>query len=87
MSDKKRKTGLHEALTQWEKSTLADTLQRAPERQVKFITASSDEVNRLYTPLDLLDFDYLDELGLPGEYPYTRAVHATGQRGRLWTMR
>jgi len=87
MSDKKRKTGLHEALSQWEKSTLADTLQRAPERQAKFITASSDEVNRLYTPLDLPDFDYLDELGLPGEYPYTRAVHATGQRGRLWTMR
>jgi methylmalonyl-CoA mutase N-terminal domain/subunit len=87
MSDKKRKTGLQEALSQWEKSTLADTLKRAPERQEKFITASSDEVNRLYTPLDLSDFDYLDELGLPGEYPYTRAVHATGHRGRLWTMR
>ena len=45
------------------------------------------EPDRLYTPLDLSDFDYLDELGLPGEYPYTRAVHATGHRGRLWTMR
>jgi methylmalonyl-CoA mutase, N-terminal domain len=87
MSDKKRKSGLQGALSQWEKSTLADTLKRAPERQEKFITASSDEVNRLYTPLDLSDFDYLDELGLPGEYPYTRAVHATGHRGRLWTMR
>jgi methylmalonyl-CoA mutase N-terminal domain/subunit len=87
MSDKKRKTDLHEALSQWEKSTLADTLKRAPERQSKFITASSDDVNRLYTPLDLPDFDYLDQLGLPGEYPYTRGVHATGQRGRLWTMR
>jgi len=87
MSDQKRMTDLHEALSQWEKSTLADTIQRAPERQAKFITASSDEVNRLYTPLDLPDFDYLDELGLPGEYPYTRGVHATGHRGRLWTMR
>jgi methylmalonyl-CoA mutase, N-terminal domain len=87
MSDQKRKANLDEALSQWERSTLADTLKRAPERQVKFITASSDEVNRLYTPLDLPDFDYLDELGLPGEYPYTRAIHATGQRGRLWTMR
>ena len=87
MSGKKRKTDLHEALSQWEKSTLADTIQRAPERQNKFITASSDEVNCLYTPLDLPDFDYLDELGLPGEYPFTRAIHATGQRGRLWTMR
>jgi len=87
MTVKKRLADLHEALSQWEKSTLADILQRAPERQAKFITASSDEVNRLYTPLDLTDFDYLDELGLPGEYPYTRAIHATGQRGRLWTMR
>ena len=87
MAEKKRKIDLQEALSQWEQSTLADTLKRAPERQEKFITASSDEVNRLYTPLDLPDFDYLEELGLPGEYPYTRAVHATGQRGRLWTMR
>jgi methylmalonyl-CoA mutase N-terminal domain/subunit len=87
MTDQKRLADLHEALSEWEKSTLEDTLQHAPERQSKFITASSDEVNRLYTPLDLPDFDYLDELGLPGEYPYTRAIHATGQRGRLWTMR
>ena len=87
MSDKKPKKNLHEALSQWEQTTLADTLHQTPERQSKFITASSDEVNRLYTPLDLQDFNYLEELGLPGEYPFTRAVHATGQRGRLWTMR
>jgi len=87
MSDQKRKTDIRVALSQWEKSTLADTIQHAPERQEKFITVSSDEVNRLYTPLDLPDFDYLDDLGLPGEYPYTRAIHATGHRGRLWTMR
>jgi methylmalonyl-CoA mutase N-terminal domain/subunit len=87
MSDQKRTTRLTEALSRWEKSTLADTLRRAPERQEKFITASSKEVNRLYTPIDLPDFDYLDELGLPGEFPYTRGVHSTGHRGRLWTMR
>ncbi|MGZ6347076.1 MAG: acyl-CoA mutase large subunit family protein [Anaerolineales bacterium] len=87
MAEKKRKMDLKGAFSQWEQSTLADTLKRAPERQEKFITASSDEVNRLYTPLDLDGFDYLGELGLPGEYPYTRAIHATGQRGRLWTMR
>ena len=87
MSDQKPATMLGDALFQWEKSTLADTLQRSPERQEKFITASSDEVNRLYTPLDLPDFDYLNDLGMPGEYPYTRGIHATGQRGRLWTMR
>ena len=87
MSEKKRKNGLHEAFSRWEKTTLSETLRQTPERQEKFITASSDEVSRLYTPLDLNGFDYMDELGLPGEYPYTRAVHATGQRGRLWTMR
>jgi methylmalonyl-CoA mutase N-terminal domain/subunit len=78
---------LNEELTRWEKSTLADTLQKAPERLEEFITASSEVVNRLYTPLDLQDFDYLEDLGLPGEFPFTRAIHATGQRGRLWTMR
>src|SRR5205085_1976060 len=52
-----------------------------------FITTSSEPVERLYTPLDLPDFDYLEDLGFPGEYPYTRGVHATGHRGKLWTMR
>jgi methylmalonyl-CoA mutase N-terminal domain/subunit len=44
-------------------------------------------VERLYTPLDLADFDYLNDLGFPGEYPYTRGVHPTLHRGKLWTMR
>jgi methylmalonyl-CoA mutase N-terminal domain/subunit len=87
MSDSKQQDDLRRAQAKWEKGMLASTLKRIPERQEKFITASSDEVNRLYTPLDLPDFDYLNDLGLPGEYPFTRAVHATGQRGRLWTMR
>ena len=72
---------------QWEETTLKPTLARAPERQEKFITTSSEVVSRLYTPLDLPDFDYLQDLGFPGEYPFTRGVHATGHRGRLWTMR
>ncbi|KAF0108083.1 MAG: methylmalonyl-CoA mutase N-terminal domain [Anaerolineaceae bacterium] len=87
MSDSKQQDALRKAQAEWEEKTLAPTLQRAPERQTKFITTSSDEVDRLYTPLDLPDFDYLDDLGLPGEYPYTRGVHATGYRGKLWTMR
>jgi methylmalonyl-CoA mutase N-terminal domain/subunit len=44
-------------------------------------------INRLYTPLDIADLDYLADLGLPGEYPFTRGVHASGYRGKLWTMR
>ena len=41
----------------------------------------------VYTPLDVADLDYAAELGMPGEYPYTRGIHATGYGGRLWTMR
>src|SRR5689334_8508186 len=58
-----------------------------PERDQDFMTTSSKPVERLYTPLDLPDFDYMDDLGFPGEYPFTRGVHATGHRGKLWTMR
>nr|MBN1228697.1 methylmalonyl-CoA mutase family protein [Anaerolineae bacterium] len=74
-------------LKQWEQSTLAHTLSHKPERYPEFITASSAPVERLYTPVDLPEFDYVAELGFPGEYPFTRGVHATMHRGRLWTMR
>ena len=57
------------------------------ERQDSFITNSGVPVERLYTPLDIADLDYIRDLGFPGEYPYTRGVHITGYRGRLWTMR
>jgi methylmalonyl-CoA mutase N-terminal domain/subunit len=57
------------------------------ERDVRFMTTSSEPVERLYTPRDFGDDEYVDKLGFPGEWPYTRGVHATGYRGRLWTMR
>ena len=57
------------------------------ERQDSFITTSGVPVKHLYTPLDIADLDYIQDLGFPGEYPYTRGVHITGYRGRLWTMR
>jgi methylmalonyl-CoA mutase N-terminal domain/subunit len=60
---------------------------RQPERQPRFMTTSSDPVERLYTPEDFRDDEYMDKLGFPGQWPYTRGVHPTGQRGRLWTMR
>lgn len=75
------------ALEKWEGTTLKASLERLPERQPSFITASSEPVRRLYTPLDVQDMDYLNDLGLPGEYPYTRGVHPTLHRSRLWTMR
>ncbi len=58
-----------------------------PELQSRFMTTSSEEIDPLYTPASIEDFDYLNELGLPGEYPYTRGVYRNMYRGRLWTMR
>jgi methylmalonyl-CoA mutase N-terminal domain/subunit len=71
----------------WEKTTLQKTLDRFGERQAEFVTISSAPVERLYTPADIADFDYERDLGFPGQYPFTRGVHPTLYRGRLWTMR
>jgi len=56
------------------------TLVKNPERK-------EFAVNRLYTPLDTENFNYITNLGFPGEYPFTRGVQPTMYRGRLWTMR
>lgn len=66
---------------------VAKTLQKMPERKPAFVNTSGIPVERVYTPLDLEDFDYLEKLGFPGEYPYTRGVQPTAYRGRFWTMR
>ncbi|HML23116.1 MAG TPA: methylmalonyl-CoA mutase family protein [Aggregatilinea sp.] len=75
------------ARDQWEHTTLNDATRRQPERPASFTTISGRPVQRVYTPLDVAEQDYLRDLGLPGEYPFTRGVHATGYRGKLWTMR
>ena len=77
---------LNQALQDWEQTTLEGTLSRYPERYDQFITTSGEPVERLYTPLDGSD-EYAGELGFPGAYPFTRGVHPTMHRGRLWTMR
>jgi methylmalonyl-CoA mutase N-terminal domain/subunit len=74
-------------LKRGEKTRLADTLKRFPERREIFETTSGIELNRVYTPLDLEGFDYFENLGFPGEYPFTRGVQPTMYRGRFWTMR
>ncbi|HWP81108.1 MAG TPA: methylmalonyl-CoA mutase family protein [Bacteroidota bacterium] len=56
-------------------------------RNVKFTTVSGEPIEMLYTPLDVEKTNFLSDIGYPGEYPYTRGVHATGYRGKLWTMR
>jgi methylmalonyl-CoA mutase, N-terminal domain len=71
----------------WEENTLRPSVENSPERQVEFTTISGHPIRRLYTPADLGDWDADRDLGLPGEPPYTRGIHATMYRGRLWTMR
>ncbi|MCL6521479.1 MAG: methylmalonyl-CoA mutase family protein [Firmicutes bacterium] len=66
----------------WEASA-----EGAPRRRERFLTPSGIEVQALYTPEELAGDDYLERLGFPGRYPFTRGVHPTMYRGRLWTMR
>src|SRR5215813_14627222 len=87
MYDKKKLEELKASIEQWEETSLKKALSSLPERADEFITTSSEPINRLYTPLDVADMDYASDLGLPGEYPYTRGVHPTLHRGKLWTMR
>ncbi len=87
MFDQNKLANLHDQEEKWAKTTLQETLDAHPERRETFITTSSVPVERLYTPLDIGDMDYERDLGFPGEYPFTRGVHPTMYRGRLWTMR
>jgi methylmalonyl-CoA mutase N-terminal domain/subunit len=87
MFDQDKLKALKKQEEQWEKTIVQNTLEKHPERLARFMTTSSAPVERLYTPLDVADLDYQRDLGFPGEYPYTRGVHSTMHRGRLWTMR
>ncbi|MFQ5813905.1 MAG: methylmalonyl-CoA mutase family protein, partial [Anaerolineae bacterium] len=87
MDNKEKLDELREEQDRWEETTLQKTLNRFPERHDTFITTSSAPVERLYTPLDIADLDYERDLSFPGQYPFTRGVHPTMHRGRLWTMR
>ena len=71
----------------WQKKTLAPTLAKTPERQSEFTTTSSYPIRRLYTDADLAGWERDRDLSFPGEPPYTRGIHPTMYRTRLWTMR
>ena len=86
MYDKDFLEKLSEKLEQWQEQVESE-LKKFPERRKNFTTQSNLELKRVYTPLDLREADYLKNLGLPGEYPYTRGVQRTMYRGRFWTMR
>ena len=87
MYDPQELEHLEKEIERWDEEILGKTLSRFPERKAEFITTSSEPIERIYTPLDVKDNKYNQDLGMPGEYPYTRGVHATMHRSRLWTMR
>jgi len=66
---------------------LAKTSSQGKVREAVFTTVSGAPIEALYTPLDVEKMNFLSDIGYPGEYPYTRGIHPTGYRGRLWTMR
>jgi methylmalonyl-CoA mutase N-terminal domain/subunit len=76
-----------EALAEWEGNTLQPVLEKHPERKSSFQTVSLEETNRLYTPADVAPLDFERDISFPGKFPYTRGIHPTGYRGKLWTMR
>ena len=78
---------IRDAREDWEAGALGDTLDRFGERRETFETDSGLDVDRLYTPEDVADQDYVEDVGYPGEEPYTRGIYSTMHRGRLWTMR
>ena len=78
---------IREALEKWEETTLQQATAEMPERREQFISTSSEPIERLSTPLDIAEMDYVRDLGMPGQFPYTRGIHPTMYRARPWTMR
>jgi len=87
MLDPKKLEAIRKELQAWEKTELAAFQARRPERQKSFTTLSGREVKRLYSPPDIADFDYVEKLGFPGQYPFTRGPYPTMYRAQPWTMR
>jgi methylmalonyl-CoA mutase, N-terminal domain len=87
MYDRKKLIRLRDTAAKWDENVLRTACARMPERRHQFVTTSSQPVNRVYTPLDVADLDYEGDLGMPGVYPYTRGIHPTLHRSKLWTMR
>ena len=71
----------------WKEQILDPALSKHPERKKSFQTVSLAEVDRLYTPAEVEELDFNRDISFPGEFPYTRGIHPTGYRGKLWTMR
>ena len=80
----KDQDAIKQAQDEWEQGTLKRVLDRAPEQE---FTTSSLPVKGLYTPADIKEHDYLQDVGFPGQYPFTRGIQPNMYRGRFWTMR
>ena len=87
MFDKEKLESVKKKKQDWDCGPVEKLCAKFPERKTTFTTISGEEVERLYTPADIAGFDYENNLGFPGEYPFTRGVQPTMYRGRLWTMR
>src|SRR6056297_3036039 len=86
MFDRDKLDDIKNGVKSFEEST-QKAMQKRPERKENFMSASGDKVGRLYSPADMESLDFMDDIGFPGQYPYTRGVQPTMYRGRLWTMR
>jgi len=85
--DKRELNRLATAVQEWEDGPVHTANTRMPETRTEFTTLSGIPVQRLYTPLDIAHQEPIRDIGLPGEYPYTRGVQPTMYRGKPWTMR
>src|ERR1700676_5383810 len=81
------KTVAENGKARWQHETLEPALKKAPERSTNFTTISGRPIDRLYTAEDVEGIDYARDINNPGAFPYTRGIHQTGYRGKLWTMR
>jgi len=84
---KETTTPTEHQVERWQRETLEPALKKHPEVDKRFESVSLEEVDRLYTPADLAQLDFSRDISFPGEFPYTRGIHPTGYRGKIWTMR
>lgn len=87
MFDEEEFKRVEERRINWERNCYLKAIREKPERRKNFRNLSGVEIKNIYTPEDIADIDYLQDIGFPGEYPYLRGIHSTMYRGRLWTMR
>jgi len=81
------KKELKKKYEQWIKDRYGQSLENSCPERTEHTTVSGKKIKELYTLFDIAPFDYMNELGFPGDYPYTRGIHPTMYHGRLWTMR